>query len=355
MAWSILIIGAGAIGCLVGGKLAMASQGVTLVGRRAFVEQVRAQGLKLTDEQGTHIVRNVRPVASIQEAYDRSEGAFDLAIFTVKSYDTAAAAAEYRQALRDTGAPPPIFLSVQNGVGNEEVLAQIAEAAAVVAGSITTPVSVEGPGAIHVDKPRYGLGLAPWREVRAVFDDVCALMELAGFAVQRYHSAASMKWTKLLMNMMGNATCAILDEPPEAIFTDNRMVDLEITAWREALAVMAASHIAPVDLDGYPFGKLAPLIRYAPRALLRPVLRKQIGGARGGKMPSLHIDLHANKGKSEVRWLNGAVVERGRQVGLSTPVNALLTDTLLRLVEHPEERPGWKGAHDRLWQVARGK
>jgi len=132
------------------------------------------------------------------------------------------------------------------------------------------------------------------------------------------------------------------------------MVDLEITAWREALAVMAASHIAPVDLDGYPFGKLAPLIRYAPRALLRPVLRKQIGGARGGKMPSLHIDLHANKGKSEVRWLNGAVVERGRQVGLSTPVNALLTDTLLRLVEHPEERPGWKGAHDRLWQAARG-
>lgn len=353
MAWNVLIIGAGAIGCLVGGKLAMASQRVTLAGRRAFVEQVRAQGLKLIDEQGAHTVRNVRPVAGIQEAYDRSESAFDLAIFTVKSYDTAAAAAEYRQALSGTGAPPPIFLSVQNGVGNEESIAQIADRAAVVAGSITTPVSVVGPGAIRVDKPRYGLGLASWRGAEAALDDVCALMELAGFAVQRYGSAASMKWTKLLMNMMGNATCAILDEPPEIVFADNRMVDIEIAAWREALAVMAASHIAPVDLDGYPFGKLAPLIRYAPKALLRPVLRKQIGRARGGKMPSLHIDLHANKGKSEVRWLNGAVVEKGRQVGASTPVNALLTDTLLRLIEHPEERPGWKGAHDRLWQAAR--
>ncbi len=353
MAWNVLIIGAGAIGCLVGGKLAMASQHVTLVGRRAFVEQVRAQGLKLTDEQGAHTVRNMRPVASIQEAYDRSESAFDLAIFTVKSYDTAAAAAEYRQALSETGAPPPIFLSVQNGVGNEESIAQIADRAAVVAGSITTPVSVVGPGAIHVDKPRYGLGLASWRGAEAALGDVCALMGLAGFAVQRYGSAASMKWTKLLMNMMGNATCAILDEPPEVVFADNRLVDIEIAAWREALAVMAASHIAPVDLDGYPFGKLAPLIRYAPKALLRPILRKQIGRARGGKMPSLHIDLHANKGKSEVRWLNGAVVEKGRQVGAFTPVNALLTDTLLRLVAHPEERPGWKGAHDRLWQAAR--
>ena len=351
MAWNVLIIGAGAIGCLVGGKLAMASQRVTLAGRRAFVEQVRAQGLKLIDEQGAHTARNVRPVASIQEAYDRSESAFDLAIFTVKSYDTAAAAAEYRQALSETGAPPPIFLSVQNGVGNEESIAQIADRAAVVAGSITTPVSVIGPGAIRVDKPRYGLGLASWRGAEAALGDVCALMELAGFVVQRYGSAASMKWTKLLMNMMGNATCAILDEPPEIVFADNRMVDIEIAAWREALAVMAASHIAPVDLDGYPFGKLAPLIRYAPKALLRPVLRKQIGRARGGKMPSLHIDLHANKGNSEVRWLNGAVVEKGRQVGASTPVNALLTDTLLRLIEHPEERPSWKGAHDRLWQA----
>lgn len=351
MAWNVLIIGAGAIGCLVGGKLAMASQRVTLAGRRAFVEQVRAQGLKLIDEQGAHTARNVRPVASIQEAYDRSESAFDLAIFTVKSYDTAAAAAEYRQALSETGAPPPIFLSVQNGVGNEESIAQIADRAAVVAGSITTPVSVIGPGAIRVDKPRYGLGLASWRGAEAALGDVCALMELAGFVVQRYGSAASMKWTKLLMNMMGNATCAILDESPEIVFADNRMVDIEIAAWREALAVMAASHIAPVDLDGYPFGKLAPLIRYAPKALLRPVLRKQIGRARGGKMPSLHIDLHANKGNSEVRWLNGAVVEKGRQVGASTPVNALLTDTLLRLIEHPEERPSWKGAHDRLWQA----
>ena len=93
------------------------------------------------------------------------------------------------------------------------------------------------------------------------------------------------------------------------------------------------------------------MIRYAPAALLRSVLHKQIRGARGGKMPSLHIDLHSNKGKSEVRWLNGAVADKGAMVGVAAPVNAQLTEILLQLVEQPAERKGWKNAHDRLWQA----
>ncbi|MBE2239162.1 MAG: ketopantoate reductase family protein [Caldilineaceae bacterium] len=363
--WNVLIIGAGAIGCLVGAKLAQANQRVTLVGRSAFVEQVRARGLQLTDERGAHTVRNVHVAATMLEAYHRSESAFDLAIFTVKSYDTAAAVAELQQALADAGAPRPALLSLQNGVGNEEMLAQISPRALVIAGSITTPVSVIAPGAIRIDKPRYGLGLALWEEQATVdgqeqgtgaasaslFDDLYELLAMAGFAVKSYRSAASLKWTKLLMNMLGNATCAILDEAPESVFADRRMLDIEIKAWREALAVMRAAHIAPVDLERYPFGKLAPLIRYAPAALLRSVLHKQIRGARGGKMPSLHIDLHSNKGKSEVRWLNGAVADKGAMVGVAAPVNAQLTEILLQLVEQPAERKGWKNAHDRLWQA----
>ena len=353
-AWNVLIIGAGAIGCLVGSKLALSGQRVTLAGRASFVEQVRARGMQLSDETGTHTVRNVRPTAGVLEAYIRSETAFDLAILTVKSYDTAAAAEELRQALADTGAPPPALLSIQNGVGNEEILAQ-AIAAPVLAGSITTPVSVEGPGIIRVDKPRYGLGLAAWRPPgpSALFDDVCALMQMAGFAVTPFADAPAMKWTKLLMNMLGNATCAILDEPPEVVFADSRMVDVEIAAWREALAVMHAAGIAAIDLDKYPFAKLAPLIRYAPAALIRPVLKGQIGGARGGKMPSLHIDLHGNKGRSEVSWLNGAVVAKGKEVGVPVPVNGVLAATVLDLVDDPAARSGWKGNHDRLWQAVR--
>lgn len=354
---NVLIVGAGAIGCLLGGKLALANRGVTLAGRPTFVAAVRSRGLLLTDEAGEHTVRNVRAVASPLEALERSETAFDLVVFTVKSYDTAAALAELQAALAATGAPAPALLSVQNGVGNEDALAAALPGVPVLAGSITTPVSVEGPGAIHVDKPRYGLGLGAWRPAGAagenVYAETCALFAEAGFAVKPYANAQAMKWTKLLMNMMGNATCAILGEGPQVAFADSRVVDLEIAAWREALAVMAAAGIPALNMDKYPFGVLAPLVRYAPKALIRPVLRGQIGGARGGKLPSLYLDLHSGKGRSEVGWLNGAVVHKGQDVGVKTPVNAALTSILELLVADPTQIAAWHGNQDRLVAAAK--
>jgi 2-dehydropantoate 2-reductase len=91
---------------------------------------------------------------------------------------------------------------------------------------------------------------------------------------------------------------------------------------------------------------------YAPKALIRPVLRSQIGGARGGKLPSLHIDLHSGKGRSEVGWLNGAVVRKGQEVGVKTPVNRALTEVLSALVANPAELGAWHSNHARLVQTA---
>jgi len=360
---NVLIIGAGAIGCLIGGKLAMANCPVTLIGRAAFVQAVNTRGLLVTDETGVHTVRTVRAVDSPLAAYTRpapaqAVTAFDLAIITVKSYDTATALDELRRALAEMGARAPSVLSVQNGVGNEDAIGAALPAVAVLAGSITTPVSVEAPGAIRVDKPRYGLGLGLWREPAtgaAVLGETCALLAQAGFAVHDYADAQGMKWTKLLMNMMGNATCAILDEPPQVAFADSRIVDLEIAAWREALAVMRAAAIPALNMDKYPFGLLAPLIRFAPNALIRPLLRAQIGGARGGKLPSLHIDLHGSKPRSEVGWLNGAVVQKGRELGIATPVNHALVEIMSELVAQPAQIGAWRSEHGRLLARSQGQ
>ena len=148
--------------------------------------------------------------------------------------------------------------------------------------------------------------------------------------------------------MMGNATSAILDQPPAQLFADARVVDIEIAAWREALAVMAAARIPPVNLGSYPFGWLAPLIRSAPNSLLRPILCRQVSGARGDKMPSLQIDLHQGKHKSEIGLLNGAIVKRGKAVGVATPVNTLLTDTVTSLIGESHLQALWKGNVEKL-------
>ena len=148
-----------------------------------------------------------------------------------------------------------------------------------------------------------------------------------------YADAAAMKWSKLLTNLMGNATAAILDMPPAAIYAHPGLLRLEIAMLREALAVMDAQGIPVVDLPGAPVRLLAWGVRRLPVPLLAPLLRKAVGGGRGGKMPSFHIDLHSGRGQTEVDALNGAGVRYGQRFGVPTPVNRLLTETLTALTE----------------------
>jgi len=347
---NVLIIGAGAIGSLIGGKLAVAGHRATLAGRPLFAATVREHGLIIEDVQDRYWIRNLTPAGSLDEALDQADEPFDLAVFTVKSYDTDTALEELRRAVVIHGAAMPALLSMQNGVGNEETLAAAVGPERVLAGVITTPVSVPEIGIIHVDKPRYNVGLSRWSPAGTMplFDRWVEAMAEAGFTPTVYADAQGMKWTKLFMNMTGNATSAILDAPPEEVFAETSMVDLEIDAWREALAVMKAAGIGLQNMDGYPFRWLAGPIRVAPKALLRPVLRKQVSGARGGKMPSLHMDLHSGKDRSEVAWLNGAVVRAGMALGIPTPVNNVLTRTVLELIDDPVAGDEWRKNYARL-------
>jgi 2-dehydropantoate 2-reductase len=82
--------------------------------------------------------------------------------------------------------------------------------------------------------------------------------------------------------------------------------------------------------------------------LIRPVLRSQIGGARGGKLPSLQIDLQSGKAHTEVGWLNGAVARKGAELQVRTPVNQVLADVLNGLAANPGDIPAWRGNPARL-------
>ncbi|MGQ0603392.1 MAG: ketopantoate reductase family protein, partial [Anaerolineales bacterium] len=142
-----------------------------------------------------------------------------------------------------------------------------------------------------------------------------------------YASASAMKWSKLLANLIGNATSAILDMPVAGIYRHAQLFKLEMAMLRECLAVMRAKRIDVVDLPGTPVRALAWGTRL-PATLARPLIRRAVASGRGGKMPSFHIDLHSGRGRTEVGWLHGAVVRHGAACGVATPVNRALTETL---------------------------
>lgn len=319
----VLVVGAGAIGMLVGGRLALAGHAVTLVGRPALAEHLRREGLRLVGAEGAQVVRTLDIATSVADA---AQAQFDWLALTVKAYDVAAAAAEIAAAFPT----PPTVVTFQNGVGSEETVTRVLPTARVVAASVTIPVSVPAMGHIETRK-KGGLGLAPVRGNREYGIRNNELQQ-AGFVVRGYVDYRAMKWSKLLGNMIGNAASAILDMPPGEIYADPRLFRLEVAALREAVAVMDAWHIPAVSLPGLLSGLLPPALRYLPLPVLQLILTRMVSSGRGGKMPSLHIDLAGGKGRSEVQFLNGAVVEWGERKGVAPPVNRALTDTLLSLM-----------------------
>jgi len=184
-----------------------------------------------------------------------------------------------------------------------------------------------------VSKAKGGLGVAPLTHGQPVRILADALNQ-GGLYTQTYAAYRDMKWSKLLLNIINNASSAILNMPPVDIIADPRLFDLEIQALREGLAVMKAQGIKPVNLPGYPVVWLARLLsaRRLPAAATRAILRPFMVSGRGTKMPSLQIDLANNQPISEVGVLNGAIVAAGEKAGIPTPANRALTTVLRSIV-----------------------
>lgn len=311
-----LFLGAGAIGTYVGGSLAAAGHEVTYSEQPAAAEVIADQGLRLTRQGRTAPVRDLHVFGSAADAL--AAGQYDVTVFALKSFDTEPALDD----LLATGEPVPPVLSLQNGVDNEPLIrARLGE---VITGTVTTAVSKPGVGQV-VEEKRRGIGIGldhPLGErlVSALND---AQLNAVG-----YPEPGPMKWSKLLTNLTGNATSAILDEPVATLFADRRLYEVEVAVLRECLAVMAALGYRPVDLPGTPVRALALAASRLPRIIAQPALTRALGGGRGDKMPSFHIDLHSGRGQTEVRYLNGAVVRHGKAHGVPTPVNRVLTETL---------------------------
>ena len=340
-----LCFGTGAIGTYIGGSLALGGHQVVFLDRPDIAAVLRRQGLHLNLKGEEKVVANPLVAETLREAL--ALGPFDAGLFAIKSYDTAAAL----ESLVPYRSSVPPLLCLQNGVENESAIVAALGKGRVIAGTVTSSIGRRGTGSIVLERLR-GVGLAAGH---VLSDKLLFAFTQADLNARLYRRADDMKWSKMLTNLLSNATSAILEMTPLEVFGHPGLFALEMAQLREALQVMAARKVRVVDLPGTPVRALAFAAQRLPPNLARPILQRSVGGGRGKKMPSFHIDLHSGRGQSEVDWLNGAVVRFGAQVGVPTPVNRLLNDTLLRLTAgkiHCSATPANRISCSKSWQPA---
>jgi len=325
----ILSFGAGAIGTYIGGSLALAGQQLVFLEKPEIADELRRRGLRLDltlDKRRNTKEATVLNPASFVTASSLEDalryGPFDVAIYALKSFDTAAAVEEMRPFKEKL----PAILCFSNGVDNEPTLAGLLGADKVIAGTVTHSVGRRGPGDIVLERLR-GIGIA---STNPLSDQLISASNSAFLNAQAYSNPVAMKWSKMMTNLTSNPLSAILDITATEVFANRKLFRLEMALVHECIAVMDAQGIPLVDLPVAPVRELAVVTRL-PLWLSRFLLAGAAGKARGTKMPSFHIDLYSGRGKTEAEFLHGAVVRAGEKYGVPTPINKVLTEIVMAL------------------------
>jgi len=286
-----------------------------------------ADGLRLFSAEGVEAIAWPRLVVDPRAVEDR----FDIILLTVKAYAVRDALAAVTMLLAESG----IVVSFQNGVGTDELLLDRFGADRVVAGTLTLSVGIDRPGMVKQYSRNGGIAWSTYRGGgNANF--LTSVFERTGLPVARIASPASLKWSKLLLNSVGSAQCAILQMDLVSIVEDHRLFRIEQRAFRETLGVMKLAGISVVDLPAYPVRLAAGLMRL-PSPAARLALGRRMARGRGGKAPTLRGDV-ARGGPTENAYLNRATAELGQSLGVPTPVNLRLADLVDEVTRSAEAR-----------------
>ncbi|MET8423308.1 2-dehydropantoate 2-reductase [Nocardia sp. NPDC004860] len=324
MSFRVTVLGAGSIGCYVGGRLAAAGAEVTFVGRPRVVEELRTFGLRLTDLDGNDA--RVEPDAF--RAVTEPAGDADLVLITVKSAATATAAAELAGLLR----PGTVVISLQNGIGNDAVIRELLPTCVVLAGMVMFNVVHHGQGRFH-------RGTAGTVDVAddPVLNRFAPVFAQSGLGFERYADLLPIQWAKLLLNL-NNPINALSGRPLREELGARDYRRCLALAQREALDVMAAARIRPARLTPLPPELMARLLT-VPDGLFRRVAGKVLAVDPVARS-SMADDLAAGR-KTEIPWLCGEIVSLGAMVGIPTPVNQKLIE-LVSAAENGDRRT-WSG------------
>lgn len=314
-----IVHGAGAVGSLVGGKLADSDCDVVLVGRSAHVEAVNRPGLKIRSLNGDCVVKNLHAVTS---PHDITPHPDDVILLTVKTIETAHSVQSLREVFPEE---TPIFC-LQNGVRNEELAARrflnVYGAVAALCVRFLSPGVIAHTFGNTISMGNYPLG----REELCL--QVAEQLKKAGFSTTTHESIMAVKWSKLILNL-NNATYAIIDKHLQLGLVTPAISGLMADVEEEGLHVLSMAGISLEDADNpIDFSKRIAGLRGVTEDPEKAYDAEQIP-MELRTYPSTWMDLKQKRGDTEAGYFNGEIILLGEKYGVPTPYNS----TLLNIVE----------------------
>ena len=316
---NILVLGAGAIVSAFGGFLAKSGNRVILYGRENCVSAINNGGLFIQGIWGSHHITNIKGYSSLSKIARHEGRQFDLILLTVKSYDTESVMHNYL----NTFGKSNLTVSLQNGLGNLEIIAGLLGREKTIGGRVIFGAELLEPGVVKItvyaDKVVLGAlkGGVPVEKVK----EISALFDRAGIPTAWTDEIEKYLWGKVLYNSALNALSCLLEVNYGKLLENDYTRSLMEDIVGELFTVIKGQHVS-VDWENagaytaHLFSELIPPTRDHFSSMLQDISRGRT---------------------TEIGFINGAVVEKGRLHGIPTPYNAFIVD-LIRFRESLSER-----------------
>lgn len=295
----ICMLGTGSLGSTIGGTLAQGGSEVYFVDQwKEHIDKINENGLKMTDEKEDWYVKvDARTSAE-------GMGPVDLVIVLVKSFATKEAVSQLKET--NVIGENTLVMSLQNGLGNEETIAEVVGEANVISGKTYVGGRLLSPGYVSAGvKGKYTYIGELTGEITDRIQAVCDEFNKAGLLCEVSDNIKGLIWDKLLINVAAGAPCGITRLPYGPLYEEEYIKETAVAAIKEGIEVAKAAGVKLKSEDPeYPW--------YAASEGLPETFKTSI-------LQSLEL-----KRPTEIDFINGSVVEWGKKFGIPTPVNRTL-------------------------------
>ena len=311
----IAVVGAGAIGSLIGGLLAHAGEDVTLIARKEHVEAIREKGLLIEGVAG----RLTIPV----KAAERLDFKPDLVLLAVKTQDVESACRQIQEQVQSA-----LLVTLQNGVMSDTIAAEILPRDNILSGVVMLNVQFMEPGRITYAR-RGSLVIGEAFDNNGPRVKVIQAVLNRGIPTRISDNMRGVHYTKLLVNNLANGLEAMTGMSIRECMRHASLRKISIMTLREGYHAIQKAGIHLEALPGVP----TPFLQFIIRSPL-PVAAwsVRLAMATSDTLSSTLQSLRRGK-LTEIDYLNGEIVNLGKLVGLPTPYNSKVVEVVKRVEE----------------------